>query len=183
MFDLSEFLIKNEKFDLINPRQYIAFYINDGDTRKYLTKDNKLTTNKDEIMIKQKYTFYKLTNYLETMDKLNLSIEEYDAYQSSDCYKMEFRVKECLDPLYDLKYFPETDEWYSDIDGVTRDEREINEHCLDIVNKFTLLPVHHLNHRSDVCRAIHDIQRIMQSRICHRLYPDTYPIKNGKVDK
>lgn len=74
------------------------------------------------------------------------------------------------------KYFPETDEWYNIETGLTHDEELISKDLVSVVNRFTQLPQHHPSHQDDMCNAIHVVQRLLQSRTCHRLYPDRYPL-------
>lgn len=86
----------------------------------------------------------------------------------------------CIDIYYNIrieKYFSETDEWYNIETGMTRDEEVISKDLVNVVNRFTKLPSHHPQHQPDMCNAIHEIQRLLQSRICHRLYPEQWPIK------
>lgn len=183
MFNIDEFIENNPDFKALNENQYIALYTYTGEEKKYLTKDKTLTNDPNGMMVRKKKDLIKAFAYIELIDKLKLKFEEYDAVRNSDSCNQAFKLKGDIDDRYDLIYFPETDEWYSTKDGMTNEERKISEYCIEIVNEFAFIPVHHVSHNTDLCNAIHDIQRILQSRTCHRLYPTTYPIKNGKVDK
>lgn len=72
------------------------------------------------------------------------------------------------------KYFPKTDEWYNIETGMTRDEELISKDLVSVVNRFNKLPCHHPRHQPDMADAVHVIQRLLQSRTCHRLFPDEW---------
>lgn len=182
MFELKKFLEDNPAFNELNDNQYIALYTILNDEKKYLTVDKTLTCDKQKMLIKKKCDLVKGFAYLETMSTLNLKFEKYVKIMSSDTHMSVFKLEES-DILYDIEYFPETDEWYDVKTGRTDIEQQIADHCVEIVNLMSIAPKHHPSHNNDVCDAIHVIQRILQSRSCHRLYPEIYPIKNGMVNE
>ena len=119
---------------------------------------------------------------IEVLDDVKLSIKEIEVGLDEAGHVIKV-TNPTLQKYIVYKHFPETDEWYNINTGLTKEEEVISEACVIINNTFGILPVHHINHRDDVVRAIHDIQRILQSRTCHRLYPNKYPIEDGKCKR
>ena len=175
MFDLDKFLEKHSEFNDLNENQYIALYTYIDNEKKYLTEDRELTTDKCKALVKPKRSIMKGFGYLVAIEKMDLKFEEYEAIMSSESCNLAFRLK-MDDDIYNKTYFPETDEWYNNNDGLTDDERVIQEHCVEINDLFKLLPQHHPQHVNEMVQAVNIIQHLLQSRTCHRLYPDVYPI-------
>lgn len=174
---IEEFLSKYPEFLNIHDNQYIIVRVTSaGSIYEFDQYLNKSIKKRDFIMgmdalypLEKRHTFKitKLTRYMS------------DSGQMYECEEKDF----ILVPTVKAVYFPETDEWYYVSDGMTKEEREINEYSVRITNLIAIMPVHHINHRNEICKAMTEVQHVLQSRTCHRLFPDTYPIKNGKVDK
>ena len=178
-------------------------FSNNIDESMYITREESETVLKkireDRIMekISNIITSYSLYNLLWIVGdsyrvigfrKSNNQMQIFGIYQTLNSAKtnehyVKYNVSDMYCNIKIEKYFPETDEWYNIETGMTRDEELISNDLVSVVNRFTKLPSHHPTHQPDMCNAIHDIQRLLQSRICHRLYPEQWPIKKLRSDK
>ena len=174
MFDIDKLFVKRPDFKELNDNQYVALFIINNGIREYLVDDKTFKPDFSSADIKKKKDLLKLDSYLEIIDQLGLQFEECDAYMSSE--ECDIIFKQRGDTKYNLAYFPETDEWYDIKDGMTKYEKEISEMSVEINNTFRLLPQHHPQHVNKMVQAMTDIQHLLQSRACHRLYPAVYPI-------
>ena len=171
----AEFMKKHPEFNEIHDNQYIAVIL-DNIPEITTPFDNYL----DTVLQKNNIINGLLKSYNPKKDNYILKIIKYNIYKDKDGDMYTYLGKIYPSVAVSI-YFPITDEWYNVSDGLTCDERRILDYCVEINNTMRILPVHHINHNNDIVQAIHAIQRIMQSRTCHRLYPELYPIKNGKV--
>ena len=75
------------------------------------------------------------------------------------------------------KYCDITDEWYDIETGLTDSEQKILDNTAETYNLLSTMYQHNPNHLKDATQHINGLRRIIQSRVCHRLYPNVWKVK------
>lgn len=177
-----------DEYSKIHENEYVYVTL-DRNNEQFILGINGPMKNDESKLILQKKNIIKILIEMDAMGLINdvdeltfIPVKNYLVQQGDDKVLLSsLKGNDTFDEVI-ATYFAETDEWFNNNTGLTDEEEHISNMLVDIWNTFVSLPTHHPQHQTDVGNAIHQIQHILQSRTCHRLYPNKYPIKRAGVN-